>query len=672
MAADGGNMNDRAVQKSLRRRLLVTALLFALGATTAFAANSPSSSPASAPANGLDAVVASSRLQSDNSNDVLPPDQAFRLAAFADGPDRVRLVWEIADGYYLYRSRIKIETASRQAQLGSPQMPEGEIKQDDYFGKQEIYHHELSASVPVARAAGAALDVPLSVTYQGCGRGICYPPIVKTLNVSLTGAGTGASGTTLPSAAGPASPASLAGMAAKAAATPGAFVSDQDRYVSVLRDGNILWVVLAFLGGGILLSFTPCVLPMVPIVSGIIIGDGSHVTARRSFALSLAYVLGMALTYTAAGIAVAAGGQQVQAAFQQPWVIVLFAALFVVLALSMFGLFTLQMPAAIQTRLATMSNQQSAGSYGGVAIMGALSSLIVTTCVGPALVGALLFIGQSGNMLRGGIALFSMAIGMGTPLLVVGASAGKLLPKAGPWMDLVKRLFGALMLAVAAWMLERIVSERFSLLLWLVPSVTAAVVLWSGISGLRGAGVVLARVAGSAAAVYAGLLTAGMIMGNTDPLSPLTRNVASHDLPFRTIKSVADLQREVADARSQGKGVLLDFYADWCVSCKEMERYTFTDSTVQSALRGTVLLRANVTANDADDQALLRHFGIYGPPTIAVYGVDGQERRNFRVVGYMKAADFANLLHQALSASARAQQSAARAAGATREPTPAT
>ena len=667
MAANGGNMNDRLPRRSF------AALLLALGATLAFAADSPSTSPAGSPANGLDAVVAAGRAQADNSNDVLPPDQAFRFAAFADGPDRMRLVWQIADGYYLYRSRIKIETSSGQAQLGTPQLPAGEIKQDDYFGKQEIYHHELSASVPVARAGGSALDVPLSVTYQGCGRGICYPPIVKTLNVSLPSAGTGSGAPGLPSAVNPASTGSPAGMAAKAAGSPAAFVSDQDRYVSVLRDSNIVWVVLAFLGGGILLSFTPCVLPMVPIVSGIIIGDGTHVTARRSFGLSLAYVLGMALTYTAAGIAVAAGGQQVQAAFQQPWVIVLFAALFVVLALSMFGLFTLQMPAVIQTRLATMSNRQSAGSYGGVAVMGALSSLIVTTCVGPALVGALLFIGQSGNMVRGGIALFSMAIGMGTPLLVVGASAGKLLPKAGPWMDLVKRLFGALMLAVAAWMLERIVSDRFSLLLWLVPSAAAAAVLWTGISGLRNGGVIFARVAGSAAAVYAALLTAGMIMGNTDPLSPLSRNVASarHDLPFRTIKSVADLQREVADARSQGKGVLLDFYADWCVSCKEMERYTFTDSTVQSALQGTVLLRANVTANDADDQALLRHFGIYGPPTIAVYGTDGQERRNFRVVGYMKAADFANLLHQALAAAARTQQSAARASGAARELTPA-
>jgi thioredoxin:protein disulfide reductase len=640
-------MNTFARQPAYVRRL-VAAVLLTLGATAAWGAGAGgTASPTSPPANGLDAVVAQSRASSGD-NDVLPPDQAFRFAAFADGPDRVRLVWQIADDYYLYRSRIKIDTNSHQAQLGAAQMPAGEIKQDDYFGKQEIYHHELVASVPVARAAGAALELPLSVSYQGCGRGICYPPIVKTLNVSLPSAGNASAGTATPGVGAPTTASASTSMAAKAAASPAAFVSDQDRYVSVLRDSNIAWVILAFLGGGILLSFTPCVLPMVPIVSGIIIGDGSNLSVRRTFSLSLTYVLGMALTYTAAGIAVAAGGHQVQAAFQQPWVIILFAGLFVVLALSMFGLFTLQMPAAVQTRLAAMSNRQSAGSYGGVALMGALSSLIVTTCVGPALVGALLFIGQSGNMLRGGVALFSMALGMGAPLLVVGASAGKLLPKAGPWMDLIKGLFGALMLAVAAWMLERIVSDRFSLLLWVVPCGAAAIVLWSGARRLR-SNAILVRVAGAAAAVYAGVLLAGMIMGNTDPLSPLTRDAVAgrNDLPFRPIKSVADLQRAVADARSQGKGVLLDFYADWCVSCKEMERYTFTDSTVQSALRDTVLLRADVTANDADDQALLQHFGIYGPPTIALYGADGQERRNFRVVGYMKAPDFANLLHKA-------------------------
>jgi thiol:disulfide interchange protein DsbD len=654
VAENGGIMNSLAERHSKALRRLLLALLLTLGAGGALAAEPAGS-------NSIDAVVAASRANSGD-NEFLPPDLAFRFAPVADGPDRVKLVWELADGYYLYRSRIKVETRSDRAQLGGLAMPTGQIKQDEYFGRQEVYHRQLIATLPVARAGGAAFELPLQVTYQGCAdKGVCYPPIVKTVNISLPAGGAGgAPSASTPTGAG-------TGAAAKAAPTGAgpnalAFVSEQDSYASVLRNSNILWVMLSFLGTGILLSFTPCVLPMVPIVSGIIIGDGTRLTVKRTFTLSLTYVLGMALTYTAAGIAVAAGGQQVQAAFQQPWIIATFASMFVVLALSMFGLFTLQMPAAIQTRLATVSNRQAAGSYGGVAVMGALSALIVTTCVAPALVGALLFIGQSGNMVRGGLALFAMGLGMGAPLLVVGASAGKLLPKAGPWMDLVKRFFGALMLAVAAWMLERIVPDRFALLLWIVPTAAAAIVLWTGARGLRGS-LVPVRVLGTAAAVYAGALVAGVIMGNTDPLSPLTRSVASarHDLPFRTIKSLTDLQREVDDASSHGKGVLLDFYADWCVSCKEMERYTFTDSAVQSALHDTVLLRANVTDNDAQDQALLRHFNIYGPPTIALYGADGQERRNFRVVGYMKAADFVALLHRALAGSSATKESAARA-----------
>ncbi len=630
----------RGVRAGHRGWLLpvVAALLVGLSEANAVAAD--------APRNGIDAVLAAGREKS-NDGDFLPPDLAFRLLAVADGPDRVRLVWQIADGYYLYRTRVKTQTTSDRAQLGALAMPTGQTKTDDYFGKQEVYHRELTATLPVARSGRISLDLPLKVTYQGCAdAGLCYPPIVKSINVSLPAATGGAGGTS--SAAGAAAAGAIGGNSSSTG-----FVSDQDRYASVIRDSNLVWVILFFLAAGIGLSFTPCVLPMVPIVSGIIVGDGTtRVTTQRAFLLSLTYVLGMALTYTAAGIAVAAGGQQVQAAFQQPWILMLFAALFVVLALSMFGLFTLQMPAAIQTRLASVSNRQSAGSYGGVGIMGALSALIVTTCVAPALVGALLFIGQSGNLLRGGIALFAMGLGMGTPLLVVGASAGKLLPKAGPWMDLIKRLFGALMLAVAAWMLSRIVPDRFSLLLWSVPLAAATIVLWTGARSVRGS-MLLVRIAAAAASAYAGLMIAGGIMGNTDPLSPLTRSAASdrHDLPFRAIKSLDDLQRAVADAKSHRKGVLLDFYADWCVSCKEMERYTFTDSTVQSALDGTILLRADVTDNNADDQALLRHFGIFGPPTIALYGADGQERRNFRVVGYMKATDFAALLHQALASS---------------------
>jgi thioredoxin:protein disulfide reductase len=575
---------------------------------------------------GIDALLGAAKTSGD---DFLPPDQAFRFDALAEGTDRVRLHWEIAEGYYLYRARIKVMTASHSAQLGAPQFPPGQVKTDEYFGKQEVYHHELSGTVPVARAPGSALELPLQVTYQGCAEaGLCYPPITKAVTVTLAAAAAGSGH-----------------------ARGGVGVSDQDWFAALIRGGNPLIMLGWFYLAGLVLAFTPCVLPMVPILSGIIAGGGRPVTTARAFSLSLTYVLGMALTYTLAGIACAAAGRQVQAVFQQWWVLALFAALFVVLALSMFGAFTLQMPAAIQTRIANLSNRQSAGTFGGVAIMGALSALIVTTCVGPALVGALLVISQTGQIARGGAALFAMSIGMGTPLLVVGASAGRLLPKAGPWMDLVKKLFGVMMLAVAAWMLARILPERLALALWAAPALILAWLLWSPTRSSPAARWGL-RAAGSAAALYGVALAAGAALGGTDPLAPIPAFAATtHELPFRSIKSVADLDREVAQARAHGRSVLVDFSADWCTSCKEMERYTFTDPAVQMALAGTVLLRANVTQNDADDQALLRRFGIFGPPTIAFYGPDGHERTLYRVVGYMKADAFAARTRDALNPS---------------------
>jgi thiol:disulfide interchange protein DsbD len=574
---------------------------------------------ADAPRGGIDAVLGARRGRS-NGSDFLPPDDAFRFAAFADGPDRVRLLWQIADGYYLYKSRISVQTTSGTAGLGHLQLPAGIEKTDEYFGKQEIYHGELVAALPVARAADVAFDLPLVVTYQGCAEaGLCYPPIHKTLNVSLP-----------------------------RGASSGGFVSEQDRLATLIRSGNLLLVLGTFFGLGLLLAFTPCVLPMVPILSGIIAGHGSNVTTGRAFSLSLVYVLGMAITYTVAGVAFAAAGQQVQAVFQQPWIVILFAALFVALALSMFGLYTLQVPAAIQTRLANVSNRQRAGSFVGVAVMGALSALIITTCVAPPLVATLVVIGQSGDMVRGAAALFAMSLGMGLPLLIVGASAGKLLPKAGAWMDTVKQLFGVMMLAVAAWMLARIVPERFALVLWAVPALVAAFILWR-MRPSRSVTRAIARTAAVAAALYGAVLLVGAAAGGSDPLSPLPRLGAAHQtLAFKTIKSTADLDAEVAKAHAHGAAVLLDFYADWCVSCKEMERYTFSDPAVQSALHGVVLLRADVTRNDAEDQALLKHFGIFGPPTIAFYGTDGEEKRAFRVVGFMKAPEFGALARQAL------------------------
>jgi thiol:disulfide interchange protein DsbD len=579
--------------------------------------------PAAGGGSGLDAMFAAHRAQ--GSDDFLPPDEAFRFDASADGPDRVRLTWQIAGGYYLYRSRIKAESSGTQAQLGALALPAGIEKTDEYFGKQEIYHGALTGELPVARSSGGALDVPLDVTYQGCAEaGLCYQPIKKTLLVHL------------PAGSGGSSPAS-------------GFVSEQDRLAGLIRSGNLLAVLGTFFGLGLLLAFTPCVLPMVPILSGIIAGQGAVSTAR-AFSLSLVYVLGMAITYTVAGALFAAAGQQVQAVFQQPWIVVLFALLFVVLALSMFGLFTLQVPAALQTRLATVSNRQRAGSFIGVAVMGALSALIITTCVAPPLIATLTVIGQSGDMVRGAAALFAMSLGMGTPLLVVGASAGKLLPRAGAWMDTVKQLFGVLMLAVAAWMLTRIVSERWTLVLWAVPALVGALVLWR----MRPAHVpsrMLARAAGVLAGLYGVALLAGAATGGSDPLEPLPALASSHEsLPFTKIKSLADLNAQVAQARSRGAPVLLDFYADWCVSCKEMERYTFSDPAVERTLQKAVLLRADVTRNDAQDQELLKHFGIFGPPTIAFYSTEGREQRAYRVVGYMKAAEFDALAERALFA----------------------
>jgi thiol:disulfide interchange protein DsbD len=623
---------------------------------------------------GIDAVLGTSKAKSGGGDDFLPPDEAFRFAAIPDGPDHVKLIWQIADGYYLYRTRVKAATTSTQAQLGALEMPTGETKSDEYFGKQEIYHHELVAGVPVARASAAEFAMPLQVTYQGCATaGLCYPPITKEIMVSLpsgtgggavgsaagagasnfssvsaaSGAGGASTGSGLASNDGGAAGAALSG-SAEAGATSGAYVSEQDRFATLIKSGNTFLMLGGFFLAGLVLAFTPCVLPMVPILSGIIAGQGKNVTTGRAFSLSLTYVLGMAFTYTIAGALCAAAGKQVQTVFQQPWILALFAALFVALALSMFGLFTIQMPAAIQTRVADVSNKQAAGTFGGVALMGVLSALIVTTCVGPALVGALIVIGQTGQIARGAAALFAMSIGMGTPLLIVGASAGKLLPKAGAWMDTVKKLFGVMMLAVAAWMLARIIPERLSLVLWAIPPLVCAWLLITEIRK-RSPATWVVRFAGVAAGVYGLALITGSALGGTDPLAPFaSRTAHQQELPFRTIKSVADLQREIIQAKSEGRTVLVDFSAKWCVSCKEMEKYTFTDTAVKTALDRTVLLRADVTDNDADDQALLKHMGIIGPPTIAFYGVNGEERANYRVVGFMKADAFASHAKEAL------------------------
>jgi thiol:disulfide interchange protein DsbD len=609
---------------------------------------------------GIEAALKGSRAEPD----FLPPDEAFRFNALADGPDKIRLIWEITDGYYLYRARIKATSDSDKAKLGQLELPTGETKVDEYFGKQEVYHHDIVGSISVARSGSGDLTVPLKVTYQGCATaGLCYPPITKTLSITLPSAGAASTAGAGPSAAA----ASAGNSPTPGAAAPSAgrtadlFVSAQDRMVAVLRDGSLAAVLAFFFVSGLGLSLTPCVLPMVPILSGILAGEGAHVTRRRGFSLAFTYVQGMALTYAAAGaVFVVAFRQAPQAFFQQPWIVALFVALFVALALAMFGAYTLQMPSAIQTRLAAVSNRQRSGTYIGCFIMGALSALVATACVAPALIAALTVISQTGEVARGAAALYATALGMGVPLLVVGASAGSLLPKAGPWMDTIKSLFGVVFLGLAIYFLQPLVPASISMLLWSALAVIAGFWVFALKARDGGPAPAAVRAAGLLTLVYGIILLIGVAAGSNDPLQPLstlragnaggpTTEAKQSALAFDTIKSLDDLNKRVAAATAAGRPVMLDFYADWCTSCKEMERYTFTDKGVQDALANAVLLHADVTRNDAIDQELLRHFGIFGPPTIAFYGPDGEERRNFRVVGYMKAAEFASLARHATS-----------------------
>jgi thiol:disulfide interchange protein DsbD len=430
-------------------------------------------------------------------------------------------------------------------------------------------------------------------------------------------------------------------------------VSEQDQWLARIVNGSWLTLLGGFYVAGLLLSFTPCVLPMVPILSSIIAGQGA-VSTQRGFLLSLSYVLGMAATYTVAGAIAALAGSQVQALFQSAWLITLFAGLFVVLALGMFGLFELQMPAAVQTRLANLANRQKGGTFVGTAVIGALTALIVTTCVAPPLIGALTFISQTGDVARGSGALFALSIGMGTPLLLVGASAGQLLPRVGPWMNTVKAGFGVLLLGVAIWMMDRVLPGSVTLVLWALLVFLTGVFLGAleplpqGPTPVRR----LAKGVGVLACLYGALMLIGATLGGENPLRPIPQVALERagagggaagraaELPFRPIESVAALDAALAEAKAAGQPVMLDFTAEWCISCKEMEEYTFPDQGVIGALEPFMLLRADVTDNDTDDQALLKRFRSFGPPTIAFFDAAGSERENFKLVGFVPAAAF--------------------------------
>ena len=569
----------------------------------------------------------------------LPVDEAFKPMLIPLDGNTIEVSIQVAPGYYLYKDKISAATQSDRVQLGRMELPAGEMKNDEYFGDMEVYHNDVFGKLPLVRATPAAMDLDIDLKYQGCADGgICYPPTTRTLSVTLPTATT------------------VSALAAISDRAPP--VSEQAKLAELIGTAN-LWVVIAtFFGAGLLLAFTPCVLPMVPILSGIIAGEGENISTARGFSLAFTYVMGMALVYTAAGVAAAAIGLQLQAIFNQPWVLTLFSGLFVVLALGMFGLFELQMPSGIQSRLANISGSQKTGTAIGAFVMGALSALIVTACVAPALIAALTVMAQSGDMLRGGSALFAMSLGMGTPLLLVGASAGKLIPKAGPWMEAVKSAFGFMMLGLAIWMMSRALPGTITLALWGVLIFMGGVYL-GGLTTLTpesGGVQKLGKGFGLLAIIYGAVLLLGSLAGGHSMLQPLSGlgtpgqpGVAEHrGLEFRRIKTVDDLDRALAQASSEGKTAMLDFYADWCVSCLEMENYTFTDATVQAALSDTILLQADVTANDEEDQALLKRFGVFGPPTIVFFGKDGLQRNGYEVVGYMKAKDFAAHVRLAL------------------------
>ena len=576
-------------------------------------------------------------LSGNSMSDFPPADEVFFPEVFAVDGNTVDLGIRIEPGYYIYREKLTVRVLDDSAQAGRWDLPDGKMKTDEFFGEMEVYLDSFIGRLAIARATPEATELEIEFGYQGCAEGgLCYLPQTRVLTVSLPEATTVGA---LPTADAP--------------------VSEQAFLADVLLNQSIWKAIGLFFLAGLALALTPCVLPMIPILSGIIAGEGDKVTPMRGFTLALSYVLGMAIVYTGAGVAAAAAGMQLQAAFNQPWVLILFAGLFVFLAFGMFGAFELQMPSSIQTKISSISGQQQSGTTVGAFIMGGLSSLIVTACVAPVLIAALMVIAQTGDLLRGGMGLFAMSLGMGAPLLVVGAAQGRFLPTAGPWMVAVRNAFGFMMLGLAIWMLSRILPGNVTMLLWAVLIFMAGVFM-GGLTSLTTESSVpqkLGKGFGFLAIIYGIVLLLGGLAGGSNPLKPLASvNLgggtivaeAEHELPFQLIKTVDDLDREVALAASQGKTAFLDFYADWCVSCKEMEAFTFTDKEVQAELANTVWLQADVTANDEQDQELLERFGVFGPPTIIFFGMDGQQRHGYEVVGYMKAEDFAEHLRLAL------------------------
>lgn len=571
--------------------------------------------------------------------ELLEPEKAFRFAARLKDARAIEVSYQIAPGYYMYRDKFRFTLAPAGVKPGAPQLPAGKKHRDEFFGEVETYRGSLSILLPFELGDTGVPAIQLAAVSQGCADiGVCYVPHEQKAELRLASLSAGATHSDAASGL-------LSGTG------PGA---DDTRVARVFEGG--FWLVIAsFFGFGLLLSFTPCVLPMVPILSGVIVGAGQPVTKARGFLLAAVYVLGMAITYAVAGVAAGLSGAMLSVALQNPWVLGAFAAVFVALALAMFGFYELQLPVALQSRLADASNRFHGGHTAGMFVMGVLSALILGPCVAAPLAGALLYIGQSRDVVLGGSALFAMALGMGVPLLAVGASAGALMPKAGPWMETVKRFFGTLLLGVAIYLVSPFIPVSVQMILWAALLIVTAIYLRAidplpaGAHGFhrfsKGVGII-ALIAGLAYLV-------GALSGGRDILQPLSglrvtaSGTAPSETPFQRINNNSELDDRIQAAA--GRTVMLDFYADWCVSCKEMERYTFSDERVQARFREMMLLQADVTANSAEHSALLRRFRLFGPPGIVFFDREGREIQGLRVIGFQPADRFVAVLDQALS-----------------------
>ena len=557
-----------------------------------------------------------------SAEEFLDPAIAFKPSARPLDGQTIEVRFEIAKGYYLYRDKFRFSAGPDSIELGTAILPKGKEKLDETFGKVEVYYKNVTIRLPVERNSSGVLPLILTITSQGCAdAGVCYPPQKQLLSVEL------------PDPSTPVAQVDTAG------------VDESGRIVQLLRNADLWLVAASFFGFGLLLSLTPCTFPMIPILSGIIVGSGRNghaVSPARGFALSAAYVIGMALTYSAAGVAAGMSGTLLSNALQNVWVLGGFALLFVVLSLSMFGFYELQMPSFLQSKVSEEAAHIKGGSLIGVAVMGLLSALIVGPCVAAPLAGALLYIGQTGDALLGGLALFCMALGMGVPLLVVGVSAGTLLPKSGPWMDAVKKAFGVILLATALWIVSSLIPIAVQMGGWALLLIVPAIYL-RAIDPLpphAGSWPRIWKALGVIMLISGALMLVGALSGASDPLQPLSglrgSPQASQGLPFERVRTLDELEARI---KTSGQPVMLDFYADWCVSCKEMERFTFSDPRVRQQLAGWTLLQADVTANSEADQALLARFKLFGPPGILFFDRNGEERK-LRVIGFQNAEKF--------------------------------